>query len=65
MTNAYKVSDNGSIEKLSTDELKEIAGGARTRAEALAIIASADDCECESICFSYREAKDLSKLRSR
>lgn len=62
MTNTYKVDERtGDIEKLTTREVKQIAGGARTLSEAKDIICNGGDYEFEFICFGYDEAKDLSR----
>lgn len=78
MTNIYRVSDDGQlIEKLTTEEVKEIARGRRANAprssaitleEAKSVIAASEAEDCQHVCFSFAEAmafaKDIREMRA-
>lgn len=62
MANFYRVGySDGEIRKITSDELKAIAGGAKTIREAVDAICSREDGDAEMICFSYSEAKEISR----
>lgn len=77
MTKIYRVSDDGQlIERITTEEVKEIARGRRANAprssaitleEAKSVIAASEADDCQHVCFSFAEAmafaKDIREMR--